>query len=459
MAKTGKKQKDEERKQLLILKATYQMQLKTREESLLKGKEESVERIDMLINETLSQMSKIDPEFTKKCVSDEKKKNEHMDLSSAIINDSDGKNIFDELSRIRDENKDYLDMEELAKSDSDAFYKAFSEDTDLYALADSTNEDFRHKLEEASNEINMDESMYNNIDPNAQYDIIPLPSRGECYKNKIDRIPVAYLTASDENLITSPNLYESGSIINILLKKKILNKDIDVDSLVSGDVDAIMVFLRGTSYGNNFPITATDPKSGKKIDTDVDLSKLKYRQFTLKGDENGYFDFTLPRTKNRLKFKFLTKKDEKLLQKLNKNENGNIISFDVSDAIQKIKNALQSDKNMSDANRNMVIDANNKLKKWLDSMCGGKDGMPYTKTVTNTMEMQIVSINGNTDRDYIHNTVMNMAASDSLAFRRYVYDNQPGVNFEVEVERPESMGGGSFKCFLEWDDYVFWHIS
>lgn len=459
MAKTGKKQKDEERKQLLILKATYQMQLKTRDESLLKGKEESVERIDMLINETLSQMSKIDPEFTKKCVSDEKKKNEHMDLSSAIINDSDGKNIFDELSRIRDENKDNLDMEELAKSDSDAFYKGFSEDTDLYALADSTNEDFRHKLEEASNEINMDESMYNNIDPNAQYDIIPLPSRGECYKNKIDRIPVAYLTASDENLITSPNLYESGSIINILLKKKILNKDIDVDSLVSGDVDAIMVFLRGTSYGNNFPITATDPKSGKKIDTDVDLSKLKYRQFTLKGDENGYFDFTLPRTKNRLKFKFLTKKDEKLLQKLNKNENGNIISFDVSDAIQKIKNALQSDKNMSDANRNMVIDANNKLKKWLDSMGGGKDGMPYTKTVTNTMEMQIVSINGNTDRDYIHNTVMNMPASDSLAFRRYVYDNQPGVNFEVEVERPESMGGGSFKCFLEWDDYVFWHIS
>ena len=76
MAKTGKKKKDEERKQLLILKATYQMQLKTRDESLLKGKEESVERIDMLINETLSQMSKIDPEFTKKCVSDEKKKSE-----------------------------------------------------------------------------------------------------------------------------------------------------------------------------------------------------------------------------------------------------------------------------------------------------------------------------------------------------------------------------------------------
>jgi hypothetical protein len=75
------------------------------------------------------------------------------------------------------------------------------------------------------------------------------------------------------------------------------------------------------------------------------------------------------------------------------------------------------------------------------------------------MEMQIVSVDGNTDKKFIHNFVMNMPASDSLAFRRYVYDNQPGVDFEVDVERPVSHGGGTFKCFLEWDDYVFWHIS
>jgi hypothetical protein len=89
----------------------------------------------------------------------------------------------------------------------------------------------------------------------------------------------------------------------------------------------------------------------------------------------------------------------------------------------------------------------------------GKNVTPYSKTITNTMEMQIVSIDGNTERQFIHDTVMNMPASDSLAFRRYVFDNQPGVDFEVEVERPESMGGGSFKCFLEWDDAIFWHIA
>ena len=75
------------------------------------------------------------------------------------------------------------------------------------------------------------------------------------------------------------------------------------------------------------------------------------------------------------------------------------------------------------------------------------------------MEMQIVSINGNSDKKFIHAAVMAMPASDSLAFRRYVFDNEPGVNFEIEVKRPESDGGGSFKTFLEWDDYVFWHIA
>ena len=34
-----------------------------------------------------------------------------------------------------------------------------------------------------------------------------------------------------------------------------------------------------------------------------------------------------------------------------------------------------------------------------------------------------------------------------------------GIHIEIEVKRPESMGGGSFTCFLEWDDYVFWHIA
>ena len=39
------------------------------------------------------------------------------------------------------------------------------------------------------------------------FDVIPLPSRGECYDSNLSTIAVSYLTANDENMIVSPNLY------------------------------------------------------------------------------------------------------------------------------------------------------------------------------------------------------------------------------------------------------------
>ena len=476
MAKKMRSLTEEEQKQLLFLKSTYEMHNKTREEALLKGKTKNLDKIDKIISETLESMALIDEDFARKCVDEYADKTKKIDLMEVINNVGDNKNIFDVINEDDEAPEDPLDDKDIQEQ-TKTFYEQFTDDEpDLYAMADNIDDEIVDKREvvdnyqqkvnvdenkqfNALNEMKVDDAMYNDVDPNVQYDLIPLPSKGEAYKFKIDRVPVGYLTAADENLITSPNLYESGNITSILLKKKILSKQINVDDLISGDVDAIMVFLRGTSYGNEFPIVATDPKTGEKIETSVDLSKLKYKPFTLKGDENGYFDFKLPRLGSSLKFKFLTKKEERLLQKINKKETQGVSVYEINDAIDKIKNALQTDDKLNDSERNQIIDANSKLQKWVDGMSQKKNPLPYTKSVTNTMEMEIVSVNGNTDRNFIHDFVMNMPASDSLAFRRYVYDNQPGVDFEVDVERPVSLGGGTFKCFLEWDDYVFWHIA
>jgi uncharacterized protein (DUF2147 family) len=438
----------------------------------MRGKTKNINKIDKIINETVAQMSQIDSNFARKCVEDYKSKSKKFDLVEAVNNYYD----FSEAQDYDLEEDDSFVGDEEVQEQTKSFYEQFADDDpDLYKMADSIEEQeapqsdtvvdsFVQESQEVSTSNDspthtVEDAQYNNIDPNAQYDLIPLPSKGECYKVKIDRVPVGYLTAADENLITSPNLYESGSITSILLKKKILNKNINVDNLIAGDVDAIMVFLRGTSYGNDFPITVTDPKNGKKFETTVDLSKLKYKPFNLVGDENGYFDFKLPRTGVNIKFKFLTKKDENTLQKINRKEAKGVAVFDINDAIDKINNALKVDDKLNDADRNKIIDASSKLQKWSENLETQQNKVPYTKTITNLMEMQIVSVNGNSDKKFIHNFVMNMPASDSLAFRRYVYDNQPGVDFEVEVERPVSHGGGTFKCFLEWDDYVFWHIS
>ena len=476
MAKNTKQLTENNQKDLLILKSTYEMHCKTKEEALLMGKTDNIDKIDKIIDDTVKRMSEIDPDFARKCVEERKAMEKKFDITDMFSNDDVSLNIFEKIGSYEDETPEIGD--DTIKKQTEDFYGQFSDDdASIYDFADKIDDDTEERKEEKvtdsfsqapqevttenrqGSKLYADDMIHNNIDPNAQYDLIPLPSKGECYAVKIDRVPVGYLTAADENLITSPNLYESGNISSILLKKKVLNKDINIDNLVSGDVDAIMVFLRGTSYGNEFPIVATDPTNGNAIETTVDLSTLKYKPFTLKGDENGHFDFKLPKTGHVIKFKFLTKKDEKLLQKLNKKETQGTIVYDINDAIDKIKNALKTDDKLNDSDRKQIIDASNKLQKWSDNLKKNQTPNTYTKTITNTMEMQIVSVDGNLDRKFIHDFVMNMPATDSLAFRRYIFDNQPGVDFEVEVERPVSQGGGTFKCFLEWDDYVFWHIA
>ena len=102
--------------------------------------------------------------------------------------------------------------------------------------------------------------------PQAAYDVIPLPSKGECYRNKLGKIPVAYLTAYDENMIIAPNLYRDNKIIDMMLKEKVVDNRIDTYDMLEGDREAIILFLRASGYGNEYPITAKDnetPSGGK----------------------------------------------------------------------------------------------------------------------------------------------------------------------------------------------------
>ena len=69
--------------------------------------------------------------------------------------------------------------------------------------------------------------------------------------------------------------------------------------------------------------------------------------------------------------------------------------------------------------------------------------------------MQIMSINGNTDRKYIHDYVSTMLIRDSTAIRRYILRNTPGVDYNFEIEKPESLGGGSMNVFLQFDQFIF----
>lgn len=295
-------------------------------------------------------------------------------------------------------------------------------------------------------------------DLSESFDVIPLPSKGECYDNNMSTIAVSYLTANDENMIVSPNLYRDGLILDYLLRAKIKNANINPDDLLEGDREAIILWLRATSYGTKYPITVTDNKTGVNFDTVVDLTQIKHKPFVLKGDGDGCFDFTLPISKDEIKFRFLTHGDNKQISEIEKEEQSNIKKERLSRIVSELNSFIENDDLLTKEEKTKLYEAKRNIAKWCDKIETTNE-LGYTHTLTNRLELSIVSINGKRDRDYISYYVNKMNVRDALELRRYIADNEPGLDYSVMVERPESLGGGSMPVFLSLDDYVFLNIA
>lgn len=293
--------------------------------------------------------------------------------------------------------------------------------------------------------------------PQASYDVIPLPSNGECYKNKMSKIPVAYLTAYDENMIIAPNLYRDNKIIDVMLKEKILNSTINPDDMLEGDREAIILFLR-SGYGNEYPIIATDNATNISFETIFDLSKLKFKEFKLKGDVNGWFDYTLPFTGTKIKFKFLTHRDLVELEKMEELENVKLRKEKLKEFVDTMDEYIENDKDVENKQKIQIRKAIRDIEKWEDEM-SEEDSLLFTHAITNRLEMSIMEVDGVTDRKIIRNFVRNMNVRDSSALRKYINDNEPGIDYNIEVEKPESLGGGSMPVFLQLDQNIFLNIA
>jgi hypothetical protein len=429
---------EEQQNQIKTLLANNEMLEKTKREAMEKGRKGSVSQIERAQQEVIDHINSIDPtalETAKK----EKKKSNTIDL----FGDTDT-SIFDILEG-QDESKPVSLTEKEDLTTPSVKDAEVPMEIDAYTNTET---------------VIAEETMFNEStsDSFAQYDVIQLPSNGQCYKNKMDRIPVAYLTAYDENIITSPNLYKDGLVIDFLLKNKIVNKDINPDDLVSGDVDAITLFLRATSYGPEFPIVVRDPETGEQIDTVVDLTTLKPREFKLVSDENGWFEYETPIKKDKIKFRYLTRKQEKQLQKVTELENNGTKAYMLDNEREILAGAILSDKLISEADKKTIKSALTVMEKWSKKLKEVNNSL-FNRIVTNSLQLQVMAVNGHTDREFIKNYIKSMPARDSLMLRRYINENRPGINFDIEVQRPESLGGGSFSTFLNWDDSVFLNIA
>lgn len=434
----AKKLTAEQEKEIKLLRASNEMYNNTLEEAKIKGNDATIKRILDAQSDVQTQINNI--VNATDVVADANNDEQTHERPQLEVPQDNGQTLFEILENV-------MPAEEPKKEEH--IVSAPTESVEIKA---------ENPIPTKKREKKSDDKAFNNVDSFAQYDIVKLPSNGECYKTKTDKIPVGFLTAYDENIIMSPNLYKDGMIIDFLLKNKILNKDVNIDDLVRGDVDAIVLFLRATSYGPEFPVIVRDPETGQNIDSVVDLSKLKYKDFKLIGDENGHFSYTLPISNVEVKFKYLTRKEEKSLEFLEKLEDNGIMADELMSAYELMHSALEQDTVLSKTEKSYILEYSNNIKKWAEGI-RNSNGNRFTKSVTNRLEMQIMAIDGNYDKKFIHDAIMKLPARDSLSLRRYMIENEPGVDFTVTIERPESAGGGSFETFLEWGDSVFLNFT
>jgi hypothetical protein len=292
----------------------------------------------------------------------------------------------------------------------------------------------------------------------AAFDVIPLPSKGEGYKDKIAKMSVAYLTAYDENMIVSPNLYRDNLILDYILQEKVLSKEIDPLDLLEGDRDAIILFLRASGYGNEYPITATDERTGKEFEAIVDLSKLTYKEFNLKGDSNGWFPFTLPVSGKEVKFRFPTHRDVVTLERMQNAEENRIKKETIKSYVDTLDTFIESDKETNKDEKVKVRQAIRTLESWGDKM-DEENALKYNHTLTNRLNLLVMAVDGITDKKYIYDFIRKMNVRDSAALRKYMSQNEPGVDYNITIERPESLGGGSVNTFLQLDQFLFLNIT
>ena len=215
-------------------------------------------------------------------------------------------------------------------------------------------------------------------------EVVDLPSKGYFYVDghplSTGKVEIKYMTAKEEDILTSQNLIKQGTVIDVLLQSLIVDKTINVNDLLIGDKNAIMVAARILGYGKDYEFEY----DGKEHT--VDLSKLEPRNIDFSKFEKGVneFSFKLPSSERIITYKLLTGNDEKKIE------------TEVQ-ALQKISKERSAE-------------------------------------LTTRLKHMLISVDGNSDRAFVSNFVDNEFLSrDSLAFRTNFSKITPDIDMTVNV--------------------------
>ena len=235
-------------------------------------------------------------------------------------------------------------------------------------------------------------------------EVIDLPSKGYFYPSgsplSSGQVEIKYMTAREEDILTSVNLIQKGLAIDKLLESLIVNKDINVKDILIGDKNAIMIAARVLGYGKEYVVEF----EGEEVT--VDLTTLKDKEVDLSKFEKGKneFSFTLPNSKRNVTFKILTWGDDESIEK-------------ELEALEKVGSEIKSE-------------------------------------MTTRLKKRITSVDGKTEQSYINNFVDNEFLSvDSLAFRTHIEQAVPDVDMTYTFT---SISGEEKEIVVPMTTQFFW---
>jgi len=154
-------------------------------------------------------------------------------------------------------------------------------------------------------------------------DIIELPSKGEHLPedhplrvNPV--IELKQMTAKEEDILVNQSYIKQGVVIDKLLHSLLVDKTTNLDDLLVGDKNALLIQSRISAYGAEYPVQTFCRACMQQQNVTFDLEEcVNYREASYSEEavqnENGTFTIEMPKSKVKLELRFLAASDEKAL--------------------------------------------------------------------------------------------------------------------------------------------------
>lgn len=230
---------------------------------------------------------------------------------------------------------------------------------------------------------------------------VPLPSKGIVYPpehplHMQETVQIRAMTAREEDILTSKALIKKGTVITELIRSCLIDKRIDPNDMILGDRNALMVSLRITGYGSEYPVEVGCPACGERSKQTFDLAALPISRLSENpiAEGSNVFETVMPKNREsdpelKIRYRHLTGTDEINIQQIQERKK--------------------------------------------------KQGLGADNLITTRYQHQVVAINDVTDKTKIQMFCQRMPTKYSLALRRAMDNNEPGIEMKQYIQCPHCM--------------------